>query len=67
MPAIFWIACPKCGGKFYVHYELKGRDVDLYCPWCKKFFPQREGRDLSQQFADLPAQAAGETGGYGMG
>ncbi len=57
MPSIFWVACPECQKRFYAHYELQYRDIDLFCPWCKNYFPRKEGKVITQEFADLPADA----------
>lgn len=52
MPGIRWIVCPHCTKKFYIHFELVGRGLNLFCPWCKKYFPEREGKEV--KFAGLP-------------
>ena len=43
MARIFWVACPKCGGKFYAHYDdFRHKDIDLLCPFCSVNFDQKD-------------------------
>ncbi len=68
MPSIVWWICPNCSKRFYSHYELKDRECDLFCPWCKKYFNnKKQGKIVVSEFADLPADAIDDTSGHGMG
>lgn len=43
---IFWVKCPKCGGKFYCDLELRHSEVPLRCPFCQARFPAAESPEI---------------------
>jgi hypothetical protein len=44
---IFWVKCPKCGGKFYCDLELRhNHEVPLRCPFCQDRFLASESPEI---------------------
>ncbi len=43
---IFWVKCPKCGGKFYCDLELRHSEVPLRCPFCQNRFLTSESPEI---------------------
>ena len=44
---IFWVKCPKCGGRFYCDKELRNKkDVRLWCPFCQNRFLDSESPEI---------------------
>jgi hypothetical protein len=39
---IFYVTCPRCGGKFPCHPELWQVEYALLCPFCQNSFRQEE-------------------------
>jgi hypothetical protein len=46
MGKIFWVVCPNCGGKYYVTISLLGKNLKLFCPFCKTFFREKEAKEI---------------------
>jgi len=46
MGKIFWVVCPKCSGKYYVTVSLLGKNLKLFCPFCKTFFREDEAKEI---------------------
>ncbi len=42
MAQIFYVHCPRCGGKFPCHSELWQVEYALLCPFCQLSFQQEE-------------------------
>ena len=43
---IFWIACPKCGEKFYCDIQLRHSSIKLMCPKCHHRFLDSESPQI---------------------
>jgi predicted nucleic-acid-binding Zn-ribbon protein len=44
---IFWVKCPKCGGKFYADKELRhNKEYKLRCPFCQNRFFDSESPEI---------------------
>ena len=49
MPKIFWITCPRCGGKFYARYEdFRHKKRELFCPYCTAKFLDEEAKEIEE-------------------
>lgn len=46
MPKVFWVQCPDCRRKYYVSVSLRGKNVDLMCPFCKRMFKESESLSI---------------------
>ena len=46
MGKIFWVVCPKCSGKYYVTVSLLGKNLKLFCPFCKTFCREDEAKEI---------------------
>lgn len=50
MARIFWVTCPHCEGKFFAHYgDFRHKDIDLYCPYCNKYFDQKDSKEIDDR------------------
>jgi predicted Zn finger-like uncharacterized protein len=55
MVKLFWVKCPNCGGKFYVHTaEFRGQEREMRCPFCSTFFKDVEAQAIWEE--DEPPQ-----------
>ncbi|MEA4892348.1 MAG: hypothetical protein VB085_07270 [Peptococcaceae bacterium] len=46
MAKIFWVACPKCGKKFYASVDdFRNKDRKLMCPFCQARFLDKESKE----------------------
>lgn len=49
MARIFWVACPKCQGRFYCHYgDFRGKGIPLLCPYCGLRFLEGESPQIDE-------------------
>jgi len=49
VPRIFWVVCPRCGKRFYCHYDdLRRTKWLLRCPFCEKEFDQDESPRIEE-------------------
>lgn len=48
MENIFWVKCPKCGGKYYCDKELRGKEIKLECPFCHHLFLDKESPEIME-------------------
>jgi predicted Zn finger-like uncharacterized protein len=46
MAKVFWVVCPKCSGRYYVNINLLGKNMLLFCPFCKHFFKEKEAKEI---------------------
>ncbi|MEE8449501.1 MAG: zinc ribbon domain-containing protein [Thermodesulfobacteriota bacterium] len=46
MAKIFWASCPNCGKDFYGARELRVKDLDMRCPYCKHMFKPSQASKL---------------------
>lgn len=46
MAKVFWVVCPKCERRYYVNRGLLGKDVQLFCPFCKSYFMSSEAKEI---------------------
>jgi len=43
MARIFNVVCPKCGRKFYAHWDdFRHKKMNLICPFCHHSFDQED-------------------------
>lgn len=49
MPKIFWVTCPRCGGKFYARYDdFRHKKRELACPHCTAKFLDEEAKEIEE-------------------
>lgn len=49
MERIFWVICPKCGGRFCCDYELRHSNLKLICPFCEEQFLDSESKEIDER------------------
>ncbi len=50
MERIFWVKCPRCGGRFYADYALRHANVQLICPYCEDEFLPNQSPEIDDRW-----------------